>query len=108
MFEVFISNKAITDMRTNAQWWKEHRSADQADQWLTGIASAIDSLEQMPLRCWLAAEAAVLGIPIHNLYFGLSSHPTHRVIFTVDGNVVNVLRILSSRQARLQSASELH
>jgi len=108
MFDVFIADKAKTDIRTNAEWWKEHRSTEQADQWLTGIADAIESLEQMPRRCGLAAEADVLGISIRNLYFGLSSHPTHRVLFTVDENVVNVLRVLSTRQARIRSTSELH
>jgi len=108
MFDVFIADKAKNDIRTNAEWWKEHRSAEQADQWLTGVASAIESLKHMPRRCGLAAEATVLEIPIHNLYFGLSSPPTHRVLFTVDENVVNVLRVLSTRQARMRSTNELH
>ena len=59
---------------------------------------AIYSLERNPQRCIVAREADLLGIELKNLWFGLSSKQTHRILFTVDGGVVNVLRVLSARQ----------
>ena len=46
----------------------------------------------------MAREAETLGIELHNLWFGLGKKQTHRVLFTVEGNTVNIFRVLSTRQ----------
>lgn len=64
MFRVDISETAKRDMRFNAAWWKENRSDEQAGQWLTAIATAIESLSEMPIRCPMAAESIKPEVPI--------------------------------------------
>ena len=59
---------------------------------------AIYSLERNPKGRIAAREAEQLGVKLRNLWFGMSSKQTHRVLFIVDGNQVNVLRVLSTRQ----------
>lgn len=98
MFEIVLSDAAKKDLRTNVQWWSEHRSSAEAERWYAAILESIYSLKQMPRRCLLAREAEALGIELHNLWFGLSTKQTHRVLYTVDGNTVNVFRGLSTRQ----------
>ena len=108
MFQVDITDRAQADMRSNALWWKENQSYEQADQWLSGVALAIESLQEMPLRCPIAAEAKRLGIPIRCLFYGVSSRYTHRVLFTIVGEKVIVLRILSTNQNQISDAADLH
>ena len=98
MFEVLLSDSAKRDLRSNVDWWSEHRSESQAELWYDSVMKAIYSLERNPQRCIVAREADLLGIELKNLWFGLSSKQTHRILFTVDGGVVNVLRVLSARQ----------
>jgi len=62
------------------------------------LAGMLFSLECNPEGRLAAREAERLGVKLQNLWFGLSSKQTHRVLFIVDGNKVNVLRVLSCRQ----------
>ncbi len=98
MFEIVLTKAAQADLRNNVKWWSEHRSHSEAERWYVSILEHIYSLQHMPTRCLLAREAEALGIELHNLWFGLGSKQTHRVLFTVDGSTVNVLRVLSTRQ----------
>ena len=107
-FIVDISEKAKADIRANARWWSENRSLKQAGEWVTRLEDAIESLHHMPRRCARAAEASKLDLPLHNLFFGVSSSASHRVLFIIDDNIVYVLRVLSTRQAPLKGSGELH
>lgn len=98
MFEVLLSDSAKRDLRNNVDWWSEHISTSEAERWYVAILESIYSLERNPKRCLLARESKKLNVELHNLWFGLSSKQTHRVLFTVDGDQVNVLRILGTRQ----------
>jgi plasmid stabilization system protein ParE len=98
VFEVHLSDSAKLDLRTNVDWWSENRSEIEAERWYDAIMEAIYSLERTPRRCIAAREAERLGVKLKNLWFGMSSKQTHRVLFTVDGSRVNVLRVLSTRQ----------
>jgi len=93
-YEVLLTTKAEQELRATADWWEDHRSADEAERWYTGIVSAIQSLEHNPLRCHVAREDSDLHIPLHELHFGLGSRPTHRVVFTLrpDRVVVHAIR----------------
>jgi len=106
MFKVLLSDSAKRDLRNNVDWWSEHRSPHLAERWYVAILESIYSLQRNPKRCVLACESEKLGIELHNLWFGLSSKQTHRVLFTVEGKRVNVLRVLSARQD--SSSLDLH
>jgi hypothetical protein len=58
----------------------------------------IYSLEQLPLLRPVARESEILGIEIRHLLFGISSKHTHRVLYTMDGDIVKVVRVLSTSQ----------
>ena len=98
MFEIVLTDVAKADLRRNVDWWSENRSPTEAERWYASILESIYSLEEMPTRCLMAREAETLGIELHNLWFGLGKKQTHRVLFTVEGNTVNVFRVLSTRQ----------
>lgn len=98
MFNVFLSDAAQADLRRNVEWWSENRSSSQAERWYDEILKSIYSLSDNPEKCIIARESTALNIELHNLWFGLGSKQTHRVLFTIDGTTVNVLRVLSTRQ----------
>lgn len=98
MFHVFLSDAAQSDIRSNVIWWTENRSMEAAERWYMVVMDKIYSLEHFPMRCPVARESEILGVEIRHLLFGVSSKHTHRVLYEIDGDVVNVLRVLSTLQ----------
>ncbi len=98
MFRVLISDAAQSDIRKNVIWCSENRSKEEAERWYIAVMEKIYSLEQLPLRCPIARESEILGIEIRHLLFGISSKHTHRVLYTMDGDIVKVVRVLSTSQ----------
>ncbi len=60
--------------------------------WYTRLMVVVQTLENHPIRCPLAAEAATLGFELRELLFG-KRRSTFRILFRIDGDVVNVLHI---------------
>jgi hypothetical protein len=54
--------------------------------------AAVQSLEEQPERCGLAPEAEDLGLALRQLLFG-KRQGLWRILFTVEGNTVNVLHL---------------
>jgi len=100
-YRVVISDRAHEDLETACAWWAEHRSAEQAQRWYDGIAAAIYSLGKKPERCVLAQENDALPYEIRQLHYGVSSRPTHRVIFAIRPDMVLVLRVRHLAQDQL-------
>ena len=76
-----------------AKWWAENGDADQALRWHEGILSAIETLADNPDRCVLARENHKSDLELRELHYGVSSPPTHRVIFVIDPDAARVLAI---------------
>ena len=71
MFEVHLSESAKLDLRSNVDWWSEHRSEIEAERWYDAIMGAIYSLERNPKGRIAAHEAEQLGVKLQNLWFGM-------------------------------------
>jgi plasmid stabilization system protein ParE len=90
-YRVRIAARAEADVE-KALGWMLRRSAAAAGRWHAGLLAAVDSLEEQPERCGLAPEAEDLGIELRQLLFG-RRRGVYRILFTIAGNVVNVLHI---------------
>jgi len=101
MHRVIITGPAKRDIQGAYDWWAENRSAEQAERWYIGIYDAIQSLRNMPERCSPATETDLLAQGIRQLLFGLGRRATHRIVFTIDGNTVVVLRVRHTSQDAL-------
>lgn len=55
----------------------------------------------MPERCGLAAEAEDVGLEIRELHFG-KRQGTYRLLFTIRGRAVHILRVWHSARAAVQ------
>ena len=93
-YDVRLTRKAEQQLNEAVDWWAEHRSAEQAARWHTGIVNAMLSLSVKPERCRLARENRSVPIEIRELHYGLGHRPSHRVIFAIrqDRIVVYAIR----------------
>ena len=89
-YEVIVLGRAELDLNRNAIWWAEHRDVDQALRWLDGFTAAIDTLASNPQRHALVREDDLFPFPVRQLVFGIGSKPTHRAVFSVEGEKVLV------------------
>jgi plasmid stabilization system protein ParE len=77
-------------------------SPASAQRWYSGILAKIRSLANLPDRWPLADEAADLGIELRMLPHGRGRH-VYRILFTIDGQTVNVHRVRHAAQDYLDS-----
>ena len=107
LFEVRISDLADADIQNAFDWWKENRDVNQAESWYVDILTAIASLSTMPQRCVVVRGTERFDRDVHQLLFGISSKPTHRILFGIEGNQVIVFRVRGMRQRDLKTGSDL-
>jgi len=93
IYEVIILRQAEMELNRNALWWAEHRGGAQALRWLDGFVAAIESLTNNPERFAVVREDGQFPFPLRQLVFGVSSKPTHRAVFSVEGEKVLVYTV---------------
>lgn len=104
--QVLVTRQAAADLSAAYDWWAQHRSAEQALRWHQAIVAAISDLAENAERQPLAAENSRFAYEIRQLAFGLSKHPTHRVIFTIRPDAVVVIRVRHLAQDFIQPDGE--
>jgi toxin ParE1/3/4 len=96
IYRVEPTDKALADAG-EAYFWISEQSEGAALRWYEGLMKAFRSLEKNPLRCPLALESAFFEEEIRHLVYG-----KYRVLFTVEGETVFVLRVRHSAQEYLK------
>jgi len=100
-FQVVFRPRAQADIAA-AVAWRARKSPAAAAQWRSSLLRIVENLEPEPARYAKADEAADLGLMLRELHFGRRPN-VYRVLFTVDGQTVNVLRVRHAAQERLRS-----
>ncbi len=98
-FDVRLMPSAKADVFEIRTWLLEF-DADLADKWLWTCSEAVTSLRKMPRRCPVSVESAAFDVEVRELLFGKKRN-VYRILFSVQKNKVNVLRIRSTRHQRL-------
>lgn len=99
VFKVVVSARARLDIQETADYIREQASQERAKRWKNELIKLLVSLQEMPKRCPQAAEAAALGLELRELHYY-----SHRIIFRVQDNTVEVLRVYHSARAPLDLA----
>jgi plasmid stabilization system protein ParE len=101
-FTVVIRRRAQADIAGQVAWLEATRGIQAAVRWRSGLLTAVVStLESDPHRHSLADEATDLGIALRELLHG-RRRQVFRILFTIDGDSVNVLRVRHALQDRLK------
>ncbi len=102
-FTVRITTRAFNDIRQNIDWWAEHRSAEQAGIWCDLVLRQIEGLSVMPESYPLASENQKTPYELREMYVGLSGKTTHRVLFRIQSETIEVLAVRHVSANRLES-----
>lgn len=98
-FEVFVMPSAKADI-FEIRTWLMKRDPGLADRWLWMCSEAIISLGKMPKRWAVSVESEAFDLEIREMLFGRKRN-VYRVLFAIENDRVNVLRVRSTRQQRL-------
>ena len=102
-FRVSLSSRAELQLYTNAIWWAENRSTEQAVRWLDGFQRELRSLTDDPSQWPPAPESEVLPFAARQMPYGSARRKTHRAIFEVRGDEVIVHAIRHLAQEALSA-----
>src|SRR5919106_2992647 len=99
-YRVEPTDKARVDAG-EAYFWSSEQSEGAALRWYEGLMKAFRSLEKNPLRCPPAPESVFFEEEIRQLIYG-----RYRVLFTVEGETVFMLRVRHGAQEYLKPEDE--
>ena len=100
-YQIVVTRRAKQDIRNAVAWWGENRSKKQAEVWYQRIGTSIETLTQNPDRCPLALETDLNPNGLRELHVGVGTRTTHRIVFTIDGDAVVILRVRHVAQSDL-------
>jgi hypothetical protein len=86
-YKVLVTPEAELGVISALRYIEEH-SPFNAEKWLRGLYSRIDTLEQMPSRCARAREAQYFGEELRQLIF-----KSHRIVFRIEEKAL-IVRVL--------------
>jgi plasmid stabilization system protein ParE len=102
-YRVLVSNPAENDIESAYRWWRENRSAERAVRWYVGIRKVISELRSTADRHPQAPESDLHPSGLRQVLFGLGSRATHRIVYTVDDDLVSIVRVRHASQDALTS-----
>src|SRR5262245_55203227 len=102
MHELLVTTRAQQEIDDSHDWWAQYRSAAQAESWYLGLIEML-KLEHDPERCPLAAESDLFSYEVRQLNYGVRGKRTHRVLYTIRGDKVVVLRVRHLAQQPLST-----
>jgi plasmid stabilization system protein ParE len=95
--------RARLDLQQRMAWLATNRNAGVAGRWLAKYDAAIAALEEDPNRYPEADEVGDLGFSLREFVFK-QGKAGYRILFTINGDTVNVLRVRHAAQDRLTDA----
>lgn len=99
-FRVEITPPAKRDSNAILEWLLSQQAGELSLRWFERLQEALASLENLPGRCKLAPENASVPFEMRQLLYGHRPH-VYRILFTIEGETVYVLRIRHGRRRRL-------
>ncbi len=88
VYHIRILSSALQDAK-DCYNYIANESRDAADQWFNGLFDAVDSLENMPKRCAIAPETAIVGKEIRVLIY----RKNYRILFALEKDIVRIYHI---------------
>jgi len=99
-FRVETSAQAESDAGAILEWLLSQHAGEAGIRWFLVLDDAISSLATFPERCPLAPETVRFPFEVRQLLYGRKPH-VYRILFTIQGDTVNVLHIRHGRRKPL-------
>jgi toxin ParE1/3/4 len=93
-YRVVIQRLALEDLE-NSYLWAARHAPETAARWLNRFHGELQALAINPHRCSLAHENRKVRREIRQLLYGRRPN-VYRAVFTIDGDLIRVLRIRRS------------
>lgn len=100
-YRAIVLPRARRDVDSILQWILD-RSIDGALRWVEQLERTIESLEFNPESCGIAAEDGIVPYELRERFFKTRRGRKYRLIFTIVGDEVRVLRVRGSGQRLLE------
>jgi plasmid stabilization system protein ParE len=97
---VLILRKAYADLDSHFEFITRNVSRSSAIRWRDRLLERIATLEHHPEQHPLSEDAGELGLELREFLVGRRRH-VYRVLFTIEGDVVNVHRVRHAAQTQL-------
>ena len=102
-YHLQISDEAADLLLSIARWYAAtSQSLDVAVKWYGGFIDELETLEQNPRRGSLAPENDLFEFELRELHYGSGKRRTHRALYRIIGNTVEVLSIRHHAQRQLR------
>jgi len=101
-YGIRITRPAQRDITRAALWYSEE-AAGLGEKWADGVYAAIDSLDTNPDRCGIAHETDELDFELRELLYGVGPNKTHRILFRVVEQTVEILAVRHVAQQNFTS-----
>jgi plasmid stabilization system protein ParE len=103
MYLIQVTARAQADADEAYAWLAENISPAYAETWYQGLFEQFELLKRHPLRCPLAAENDRFPVEIRELIYGKRRRGhKHRIIFTIQEDVVVILFVHHSARQQLE------
>lgn len=94
-----ITQEAANQLFSIAKWYADtSNSVEVATKWYDGFLDALETLKKNPRRGGLALENELFDFELRELHYGSGKRSTHRALYRVMGDVVEVLSIRHHKQ----------
>jgi plasmid stabilization system protein ParE len=94
IYVLHITDEAARLLREEAHWYAERsQSRAIAAAWYDGFIDKLDLLPRHPELGGLASESAKFDFELRELCYGSGRRVTHRALYRIVGNTVEVLTI---------------
>lgn len=93
-YKVSIPPRVRGHLKLASAWYAERSgSVAVAERWHNGFLATLDSLKTNPSRCGVAHESECFDFEIRELLYGSGRRKTHRALFRIVGDRVEILAI---------------
>jgi plasmid stabilization system protein ParE len=86
------------DFANTTHDWIAQRSPERAAKWLDGLFQEVAALNKRYKLCPLAAESDSSGEQLREMLYGKRRGLMHRVLFTVQGDLIRIVAIRHAAQ----------
>jgi plasmid stabilization system protein ParE len=103
-YRLKITDEAADHLLEVAKWYAEtSQSLEVASAWYDGFIDHLESLEDDPYCCPIAAENELFDFELRELLYGSGKRITHRALYRIVGDSIEVLSIRHHAQRPLRA-----